>query len=280
MTIVSIQSSVAFGHVGNSAAVFPLQRLGFDVWPVDTVQFSNHPGYGSWRGATVAPAVVQDIVAGLDRAGVLASAQAVLSGYLGEAGCGQAVLAAVAGLKAHGRDRLYLCDPVMGDRATGLYVAAEIPAFFAERALPFADVATPNVFELELLTGRSAATLAEAAEAARLLLGRGPRTVVVTGLEAGDTIACLAVTAEGAWAVRTPRLTLPFPVSGAGDVLAALLLGHLLRREAAPEALSLAVSALWGVLDKTLRLGRRELALVAAQAELALPSRLFVPLAI
>jgi len=284
MKVLSLQSAVAYGHVGNSAAVFPLQRLGFEVWPVDTVQFSNHPGYGAWGGDVLPPDHVARVVAGLDAAGVLSSCDAVLSGYLGDSGTGEAVLAAVAAVKAANPNAIYLCDPVIGDGEKGVYVQDGIPAFFAERAIAVADVITPNRFELELLSGQPAPTLSAAAAAAGLLIKPHPSrprrlaTVVVTGLEANGGMASLAVTAEGAWAVRTPLLPFNPPLHGAGDALAALLLAHLLRGEAAPEALSLAVSSLWGVLDKTLTLGQRELALVAAQDEIALPSRLFPPL--
>ena len=279
MNVLSLQSTVAYGHVGNSAAVFPLQRLGFEVWPVNTVQFSNHPGYGIWGGDVLPADHVVRVVAGIVSAGVLSSCDAVLSGYLGDPSSGEAVLAAVAAVKAANPDALYLCDPVIGDSDKGVYVRDGIAAFFAERALPVADLITPNSFELELLSGQGAATPSNAAVAARSLIERGgPATVVVTGLEINGGVASLAVTAEGAWVVRTPLLPFKPPLHGAGDCLAALLLGHLLRGEAAPEALSLAISSLWGVLDKTHALGRGELALVDAQEEIASPSRLFPPL--
>lgn len=277
MKILSLQSAVAFGHVGNSAAVFPLQRLGFEVWPVDTVQFSNHPGYGQWGGSVLDAAHVQAVVDGLSRVGALAQCDGVLSGYLGDEGSGAAALEAVARVRRHNPRALFLCDPVMGDDG-GQYVRDGIPQFLATRAVPAADVVTPNRFELELLTGLPAGSMAEAAAAARMVLARGPRVVVVTSLREATSIACLAVTAEGAWAVRTPCLPFDPPVSGTGDALAALLLAHLLRGEAAPEALSLAVSSLYGVLEQTRALGRREMALVQAQDEIALPSRLFAPL--
>lgn len=279
MKILSLQSAVAYGAVGNSAALFPLQRLGFEVWPVDTVQLSNHPGYGHWGGATMPAEQVAAVVDGLSRVGALGQCDAVLSGYLGDAAIGAAVLEAVARVKRQKPGALYLCDPVMGDEH-GLYVRAGIPEFLGGPALAAADVVTPNRFELEVLSGRAAGTLGEAAEAARTLLARGPRVVVATSLGEGASIACMAVTGEGAWTVRTPRLAFDPPVRGTGDVLSALLLAHLLRGEAAPEALSLAVSSLYGVLENTRSLGRRELALVQAQDEIALPSRLFPPLPI
>jgi len=279
MNVLSLQSAVAYGHVGNSAAVFPLQRLGFEVWPVNTVQFSNHPGHGAWGGDVLPADHVARVVAGLVSAGMLSGCDAVLSGYLGDPGSGEAVLAAVGAVKAANPKALYLCDPVIGDSDKGVYVREGIAAFFVERALPVADIITPNRFELELLSGQGAATPSDAAAAARSLIERGgPATVVVTGLEANGGVASLAVTAEGAWVVRTPLLPFKPPLHGAGDCLAALFLGHLLRGEAAPEALSLAISSLWGVLDKTHALGRGELALVDAQEEIASPSRLFPPL--
>lgn len=278
MKIVSIQSAVAYGHVGNSAAVFPLQRLGFDVWPVDTVQFSNHPGYGRWRGKILDPGHVREVVHGLDEQGVLAGCDGVLTGYLGDADTGEAVLLAVERARTGPRQATVLCDPVMGDEGAGVYVRPGIPEFLAARLVPAADIVTPNRFELALLTGRPATTATECVAAARTLLARGPRTVVVTSVADADTMACLAVTADGAWGVRTPRLPLDPPVNGAGDCLSALILAHVLRGEAAPEALSLAVSSLFGVLSGSLALGRRELALVAAQDEIAAPTRLFPPL--
>lgn len=275
MNILSLQSAVAYGYVGHSAAVFPLQRLGFEVWPVDTVQFSNHPGYGQLSGEMQDPALVHGIIDGLTRLGVLGQCDAVLSGYLGEAGTGPAVLDAVQRVRACKPGALYLCDPVMGDDSTGRYVRDGIPQFMADHLVPAADIITPNRFELHRLTGHDATGVASAAIAARLLLERGPRMVVVTGLPDPDGIACLAVTAQGAWAVRTQWIPFQPPIHGSGDCLSALLLAHTLRGKTPPEALSLAVSGLFGVLNRTLALKRRELALIQAQDELILPSRLF-----
>ncbi len=280
MSILSLQSAVAYGHVGNSAAVFALQRLGLEVWPVDTVQFSNHPGYGAWRGEVAAPALVRAVVEGLDYGGMLAGCRGVLSGYLGDAATGEAALLAVERAKARNPAARYLCDPVMGDSGPGIYVRPGLPEFFAGPALAAADIVTPNRFELELLAGRPAAGAAAAVAAARTLLARGPGLVVVTSLEEGEAVACLAVSAAGAWAVRTPLLDFAHPVNGAGDCLAALLFGHLLGGLAPAEALSRAVSSLWGVLARTRALGRRELALVAAQDEFVAPTRLFPPEAV
>ena len=88
MNILSLQSHVAYGHVGNSAAVFALQRLGIEVWPVHTVQFSNHPGYGGFRGRAFDAGLIGDVVQGIEERGALAACDGVLSGYVGSAEIG------------------------------------------------------------------------------------------------------------------------------------------------------------------------------------------------
>lgn len=281
--VLSIQSHVAFGHVGNGAAVFPLQRLGFEVWPVHTCQLSTHTGYPGVRGMAFPPEHVADVVAGLAERGVLGRLSGVLSGYLARPEVGAAVLAAVATARQGGRDVLYLCDPVMGDDGPDgehLYAAPGIPEFMREHMVPVADVLTPNRFELALLAERPVSDLAEAVAAARALLRRGPRLVVVTSLNLPaepTAIACLAVTAECCWTVSTPRLSLAHPLNGAGDALAALLLGHLLKQVPAPEALAAAVSGLHAAVVETRDAGCRELQIVAAQDALVRPSRVFHP---
>ncbi len=183
MNILSVQSAVAYGHVGNCAAVFPLQRLGFEVWPVNTVAFSNHPGYGSWRGRVCDPSLIAELLEGIAERGVLASCAAVLSGYLGEIATGVAVLDAVARVKTANPGALYCCDPVIGDRDGGLYVRAGIPSFFRERALAHADLVTPNHFELEQLAERRVETVADALVAADILRRFGAKIVLVTSFE-------------------------------------------------------------------------------------------------
>jgi pyridoxine kinase len=278
MKILSFQSAVTFGHVGNSAAAFALQRLGLGVCPLDTVQFSNHPGYGVWKGAVHPAGQLAEVVEGLDAAGLLESLGAVLSGYLGEAATGAVVAGAVERLRRVHAGAPYLCDPVMGDEGR-LYVDSALPAVFAEVLVPLADMVTPNRFELELLSGLPVSDVPGAVAASRRLLERGARAVVTTSLPAGDgMIGCLAVDGGGAWMVRTPLLRFPVPPNGGGDTLSALLLAHRLKGRDLPEALSMAVSSLFGVLEKTRQLGGRELALVPGQDEIALPTRFFPPL--
>jgi pyridoxine kinase len=279
MNILSIHSAVSYGHVGNSAAVFPLQRLGFEVWPIDTLQFSNHPGYGAFRGRIFEPELVAELVAGIAERGVLGTCDGVLSGYLGSVATGDAALDAVARVKAANPAALYCCDPVIGDRGSGVYVQSGLVEFFRSRALPAADILTPNHFELEVLSERRCASLSDLLEAAAMLLRAGPRTVLVTSLERNeaplDTIEMLAVTGTGAWLIETPRL--PIAPNGAGDAVAALFLGHLLQGREADTALAATASSIFAVLEATRRAGVRELQLIAAQDSLVSPPRRFAP---
>ncbi len=277
-TVLSVQSRVAYGHVGNAASVFPLQRLGIEAWALDTVAFSNHTGHGKWRGAAVPAAAVAELFEGIAALDVLAGIDAVLSGYLGDAATGPVLLDIVERVRGANPDALFCCDPVIGDVDTGSYVTDGIAEFFRDRALALADVVTPNRFELEYLTGRTIASLGEAARAAEMLRETGPSIVLVTSLDAepalgADRITMLAAGPDGAWTVETPHL--PVIYNGCGDVTAAVFLAHLLRGEIVPEALALTASAIFAVIETTARLGRYELALVAAQDELVTPTRQF-----
>ena len=273
MAILSIQSAVAYGSVGNAAAVFPLQRLGFEVWRVDTVLFSNHTGYGAWRGTVLDPKLVDDVLRGIEERGVSARCEAVLSGYLGSMELGAVVLDAVKRVKRANPRALYCCDPVLGDADRGFFVRPELADFFRAEAVPLADILTPNRFELETLTGRRVDTLAAARAACDALLARGPRAILVTSLDvaeiSADTAALLAATREGGWLVRTPRL--PIVANGAGDLTAALFLAYFLKVGAADAALGETAAGVHAVIAETVRSGDAELAIVAAQDALVSP---------
>ncbi|MGI8522685.1 MAG: pyridoxal kinase PdxY [Nocardioides sp.] len=274
MRVLSIQSSVAYGHVGNSAAVFPLQRLGHEVWPVLTVVFSNHTGYGAWRGPALAPDDVRSVVTGIEERGVLATCDAVISGYLGTPGIADVVVDAVTRVKAANPDATYTCDPVMGNATSGCFVDPAIPPIVRERVVPAADVITPNQFELGYLTDTTPATLEETLASADAARAMGPSTVLVTSVERPDqsdaTIEMMAVTGEGAWLVQTPRL--PLKANGSGDLTAALFTAHLHETGSPVDALARTVSSVYAVLAATLESGERELRIVAAQDAIAQPA--------
>ena len=274
-TILSIQSSVAYGHVGNSAATFPLMRMGVEVWPVLTVHFSNHTGYPGWRGPLLRAEDVAEVIRGIDERGVLDRCDAVLSGYQGGADVGAVILEAVDLVRSRNPDALYCCDPVLGDVGRGVYVRPGIPELMRDRVVPAAQIITPNQFELELLTGLGTSTLPEvlaAAEAARAL---GPAIVLVTSVvhsdAAPDTLDMVAVSGDGAWQVTTPLL--PRTFTGAGDLTAATFLACYLRTRDVAASVAHTAAVVHGVLDITVQSGQAELQLVAAQDEIAAPSR-------
>jgi pyridoxine kinase len=272
-TVLSMQSWVACGNVGNTAALFPLQRLGFETWSLNTVAFSNHTGYGKWRGETVPARDIASLFEGIAELGILSRCDAVLSGFLGEAEAGPVLLDIVARIKRANPKALFACDPVMGDVGPGWYVRAGIPEFYRDRALGLADIVTPNCFELEWLIGSRIGTVAEAGAAAAALRGQGPSIVLVTSLGlSADRVAAVAAGPDGAWAVETPRL--PIEATGCGDAVAALFLGWLLKGKSLPDALAMTIAAIYGVIEATMRSADGELALIAAQDELVSPSRI------
>ena len=271
-TVLSVQSWVACGNVGNTAALFPLQRLGCETWSLNTVAFSNHTGYERWRGDTVPASQIATLFEGIAELGVLPRCDAVLSGYLGEAETGPVLLDIVARVKKANPRALFCCDPVMGDVGLGYYVRAGIPEFFRDHAMALADVVTPNRFELEWLSSGQVSSPAEACDAVAALRQLGPGIVLATSLETEpDRVAAVAAGPDGVWAVETPRL--PIEATGCGDAVAALFLGWLLKGKPVPDALAATIAAIYGVIEATMRSPSGELALVTAQEELVSPSR-------
>jgi pyridoxine kinase len=277
VNVLSIQSHVAYGHVGNASAVFPLQRLGIEVWPVHTVQFSNHTGYGEWTGRVFDGQAIDEVVQGIADRGVLGRCDAVLSGYLGSADIGHAVTGAVARVRAANPAAVYCCDPVIGDVGRGVFVRPGIEEFLRDVAVPAADVITPNHFELDLLAGTTTTSLDAVKDAVAAVHALGPRVVLTTSLVTDDTpddcVDLLAAEGGRFSRVRTPRLDLS--VNGAGDAVAALFLAHWLRTGSAAEALAGAAASVFGLLQRTADAGSREILLVDAQEEFVAPTRTF-----
>ncbi|TFV82156.1 pyridoxal kinase PdxY [Microbacterium sp. dk485] len=273
MKILSIQSAVAYGHVGNSAAVFPLQRIGVEVLPVYTVNFSNHTGYGAWRGPLIDPVDVAAVITGIEERGVFPQIDAVLSGYQGGVGIGDVIVDAVGRVKAANPDALYACDPVMGNAKSGCFVAPAIPELLRERVVPVADIITPNQFELGFLTGTEPDTLESTLDSVDAARAMGPRTILVTSVERPDrepeTIEMLVADDSGAWIVQTPLL--PMKANGSGDVTAALFTAHYVRTRDAADALARTASSVFDLLQRTFDSGERELQLVESQEAYAHP---------
>jgi pyridoxine kinase len=277
MKVLSIQSAVAYGHVGNSAAVFPLQRIGVEVLPVYTVNFSNHTGYGDWKGPLIAPEDVAAVLQGVEDRGVFPQLDAVLSGYQGGVGIGDVIIEAVARVKAANPAAIYACDPVMGNAKSGCFVAPEIPVLLRERVVPVADLITPNQFELGFLTDTEPFSIDDTLRSVDAARAMGPRTVLVTSVERPDrepdTIEMMVVDDSGAWIVQTPLL--PMKANGSGDVTAALFTAHYLSTGDAAVALARTASSVFDLLENTLASGERELQLVESQESYAHPKMQF-----
>ncbi|HAE22380.1 MAG TPA: pyridoxal kinase [Spirochaetaceae bacterium] len=278
MTVLSIQSHVVCGHVGNRSAVFPLERMGHEVWPLNTVQFSSHTGKPGWRGASFGADHLGEILTALQASGKLKQCSAVLSGYIGDAATGRAILEAVAAVKEANPDALYCCDPVMGDAPDGFYVRPDVPGFFAREACALADIVTPNQFEAEVLSGIVFAGGDDAARIAAAIHELGPKIVLITSFSHGQADGSLGFYLScpaGRYQLLTPRLPFPKPPKGSGDLLSALFLGNFLGKGDAVDALERASSSLYTVLEATLASGDDNLAIIGAQAAIAEPPARF-----
>jgi pyridoxine kinase len=286
MSVISIQSQVAYGHVGNSAAMFPMQMHGIDVVAVPTTLLSNRPGYPTIRGRVLDAQLVSDLLLGIEERGAVETSQMILSGYLGSPEIAAVVAEFVARAKARNPKLAYCCDPVLGDRDRGLFVHADIPPLVRDLMCPLADIITPNHFEFEWLCGAKTTTSDQMIAQAQTLLGRGPSTVVVTSAELEDTpndeIETLAVerTEDGfkAWRVRAPKL--PISPSGTGDLFASLLVSARISGADTPEALGHAASAIFAVLERTAIRGTEEMCIVESAELLVYPKRRFDAVAV
>jgi pyridoxine kinase len=253
--------------------VFPLQRLGVEVWPVHTVHFSNHTGYGEWRGPLLPADDVRAVIQGVEERGAFPEVTAVLSGYQGGEDIGGVILEAVERVKTANPAAIYACDPVMGNAKSGCFVHPAIPVLLRDRVVPRADLITPNQFELGYLTDTDPHTLEETMASVEAARSMGPTTVLVTSVLRPDapdqTVEMLAVHGDAAWIVQTPLL--PMKANGSGDVTAALFTAHLLATSDPKVALERTASSVFDLLRLTLDSGRRELQLVQAQESIANP---------
>lgn len=279
--ILSIQSHVVFGHAGNSAAVFPMRRLGVNVWPLNTVQFSNHTQYRQWTGTVMPASHLTEIVDGINAIDELKHCDAILSGYMGSPEQGNAIIEIVKKVKAVNPNALYLCDPVMGHPEKGCFVAPGVAEFLCNSALPMADMMAPNILELEELNGKQQIkNVDEAVVACRELCKKGPKAILVKHLSrAGyrkDRFEMLLVTEQEAWHIERPLVDFGErqPV-GVGDMTSGLFLANILLGKSLVEALEHTTSAVYAVMLETLKREAYELQLVAAQNEIETPNQWF-----
>ncbi|MCU9519840.1 pyridoxal kinase PdxY [Corynebacterium sp. ES2794-CONJ1] len=278
MSILSIQSHVSYGHVGNSAAVFPLQRIGHEVWPVHTVNFSNHTGYGDWGGQLIPADHVRDVIAGISARGAFANIEAIISGYQGGSDIAEVITETVAAIKRKNPSAQYACDPVMGNAKSGCFVSELIPPLLRDVVVPVADIITPNQFELGYLTGMEASDLESTIAAADKARALGPHTVLVTSVmrpgRPEHTVEMVVVNDEGVWIIQTPYLDVKR--NGSGDVTAALFTGHYIRDFDAKKALEKTAAAIFDLISMTYEENSRELLLIKAQDSFVNPHHHFV----
>ena len=275
MAILSIQSHVAYGYVGNRAANFPLQRLGYDVWSIHTVQFSNHTGYGKWTGQVFDSQHIMDIIWGIEDRGVMSECDALLSGYMGDASTGEAILFAWKKIKKANPSAIYCCDPVMGDIGRGFFVRPGILELLRDYVVCEADIITPNLFELEALTDMKVNSYEEAKKACQMLHKKGPKIIIVTSFHTennqNENIEMLLSTKEGMWSITTPYLPIETPPNGAGDAVSALFLGFYLKLHDPVKAFEKMTMAIFSIFEETYKKGTRELQLIGAQDKFLKP---------
>ncbi len=278
--ILTIQSHVAYGYVGNCAAVFPLQLMGFSPIVINTVQFSNHTNHKTTRGMVFSEEHIRDVILGIRERGLMAKCEGLLSGYLGDASVGQIVLDLANEIKSANPNAIWCCDPVLGDTDSGIFVRPGIPEFMKENFLNgLADLTTPNQFELELLSGQKLKSRNHAVDVAReLFISKGCKYVFVTSLLTQDVppghIETLAITKDSAWSVRTAFLPQNPTPKGQGDVFAAVAFGTLLKTSDPKKALESAVSTLFALVQ-TSPIGSLDLPLVDEQKQILNPDHYF-----
>jgi len=263
MLVISIQSQVVHGHVGNSAAAYAIQAEGVNVAAVPTTLLSNHPRYSTIRGRVLETELVADLLKGVEERGLVDKAAVLVTGYLGSSGNAAVIADFVERALTRNSKLAYLCDPVIGDDGR-VYVADGILDVVRHRLLPAAKLATPNQFELELLSGVKIQDTQSLRAACTALAGQRRIDVVATGCTLEDTgegqvetILC----ADGELSrFATPRL--PIHVSGTGDLLTGLIAAHLAKGEAMEAAVRLAVETVFAVLVRTQDAGTAEMRLV------------------
>lgn len=282
-SILSIQSHTVFGCAGNSAAEFPMRRMGANVWSLNTVQFSNHTQYGNWTGCVMPASHLTEIVQGIADINRLKDCDAVLSGYIGSPEQGQSILDIVRQVKQANPHAWYFCDPVMGHPEKGCIVAPGVAEFHCTQAMQNCDIIAPNLLELELLCGHAVENVAQAIDSARELCTKGPKIVLVKHLSrAGydtERFEMLLVTADEAWHISRPLVDFGArqPV-GVGDLTSGLLLVNLLNGEALDKALEHVTAAVYEVILATHSMGEYELQNVAAQDKIVKPEHHFAAL--
>jgi len=261
--VISIQSQVVMGHVGNSAAVFPMLAAGLEVAPIPTVIFSNTPDYSTLRGRPLPGDFFADLLQGAWDRRLPERADFLLTGYIGSAEVARLIADFVAGAKAANPRLRYYCDPVLGDEQPGLYVPQEIADIFRDRLLPMADIASPNPFEVAWLTGRPIAELADIHRAAAALRMAPQAQLIVTGCKLRETAAEMleSVVLGPQGLTRHPTPHLPLALAGTGDLFAGLVIAGLGSGRSLGQAVEFAQVQTARALARAAELGTKEVVL-------------------
>ncbi|KAK1929727.1 Pyridoxal kinase [Phytophthora citrophthora] len=300
--VLSIQSHVVQGYVGNKSAVFPLQLLGMDVDPINSVQFSNHTGYAKFTGRRLTGDELHELLDGMETNDLLRDAHThLLTGYIGSISLLDAIVRVYERIRAaqtHPERLMYVCDPVMGDLGK-LYVPLELVDLYRSKVLPICDVLTPNQYECELLAEMELRTVKDAMRACKKLHTLGPKVVVISSFQEaseGETpkelvvIGSKVIASDTDGERRCEQYEVRFPwidsyYTGTGDLFAALLLAWLYRfPNDFKRALENVISTIQDVLRITLKLGGKDcdLKLIQSRHVIANPTvRFFAkPLAV
>lgn len=274
--ILTIQSHVVYGHAGNAAAVFPMQRLGHQVSILNLLQFSNHTGYGSWGGRALSAEELRDVLQGLEKIGVFQSLDAIISGYIGSVEQVQVIYDTIQAIKKQRPSFIYYCDPVMGDDGRGLYVKPEIATFIQKQLIQLADWITPNAFELSQLTNIAITNTHDALRASQQLVSYYNFGVLATSIaDSPQKTGLLLTTKKNNYHVETPKYDLIRTVHGTGDVTAATFISHLLHGDAPVVAMEKTANTMDAITQLTFKQGLTELAIIAAQEAIAYPDIIF-----
>ncbi|MFZ7136471.1 pyridoxal kinase PdxY [Avibacterium avium] len=273
--LLSIQSHVVYGYAGNKSATFPMQLLGIDVWALNTVQFSNHTQYGQWTGMVMPPAQIGEIVQGIDNIGQLHQCDAVISGYIGAAEQVEEIIHAVQKVKSRNPNAVYLCDPVMGHPDKGCIVADGVKEHLINLAMAKADIITPNLVELRELSGLPVENFAQAIDAVKVILSKGPKKVLVKHLskvgQDPSQFEMLLANEQGIWHISRPLHQFAKEPVGVGDLTAGLFMANLLNGKSDLDAFEHTANAVNDVMTVTQQQDNYELQIVAAREQIVRP---------
>ncbi|KAG5317571.1 PDXK kinase, partial [Pseudoatta argentina] len=247
--ILSIQSHVVSGYVGNKSATFPLQLLGFEVDAINSVQLSNHTGYKAFKGQVLNDKDLEDLVDGLVQ-NDLDNYTHLLTGYIGSASFLKRVALLITTLKAKNPNLIYVCDPVMGDNGK-MYVPEALKEIYKEEIIPLADIVTPNQFELELLTDEKITNMSELQNAIKKLHRNGPKTVAISSTDLSEKLTAVVSAAEDNTLIKVDIPKIPATFTGSGDLFAALFLAHVYLQNDMKVTMEKTINSLYGVLLNT-----------------------------